>query len=117
MIPLFVFMTHFKQINPIFSDPFDENVQFRMLSMSFQDGPDENRTSQSRQADSEEVRIEDLVNSDDRETNPLEEMNKRNALRSTQTGGQSGPDTNRRQSQGSAENTGRMNIQGNETSS
>lgn len=110
MIPLFVFMTHFKQINPIFSDPFDENVQFRMLSMSFQDGPDENSTS-------EEVRIEDLVNSDDRETNPLEEMNKRNALRSTQTGGQSGPDTNRRQSQGSAENTGRMNIQGNETSS
>ncbi|XP_062581234.1 uncharacterized protein LOC134243034 isoform X2 [Saccostrea cucullata] len=69
-------------------DPFDEEVRFRMLSMNFQwqEGHEEKRTKSKPQVTTEDQpRIEDIVNSDERDKNnnrTLEEMNKRNALRS-----------------------------------
>ena len=63
------------------SDPFDEDVRFRMLSMNFHDSSDIGTGSQ----ESDHVRIEDLINSDDRsrdDNSILDEMNKKNATRS-----------------------------------
>ena len=63
------------------SDPFDEDVRFRMLSMNFHDSSDIGTGSQ----ESDHVRIEDLINSDDRsrdDNSILDEMNRKNATRS-----------------------------------
>ena len=63
------------------SDPFDEDVRFRMLSMNFHDSSNIGTGSQ----ESDHVRIEDLINSDDRsrdDNSILDEMNRKNATRS-----------------------------------
>ena len=63
------------------SDPFDEDVRFRMLSMNFHDSSDIGTGSQ----ESDHVQIEDLINSDDRsrdDNSILDEMNRKNATRS-----------------------------------
>ncbi|XP_052698924.1 uncharacterized protein LOC128176552 [Crassostrea angulata] len=76
-------------------DPFDENVRNRLLSMNVQECPaDSYSTREFLRIESGGLRIEDVVNSDDRTKNTvkdmnrgnatLEEMNKRNAVRSKQ---------------------------------
>lgn len=64
-----------------FSDPFDEDVRLRMLSMNLHASSD----SSTRLPDKEQIRIEDFINSDDRQTSILDEMNRKNATRSNQT--------------------------------
>uniref|UniRef100_K1PZT6 Uncharacterized protein n=1 Tax=Magallana gigas TaxID=29159 RepID=K1PZT6_MAGGI len=84
------------RILPDDHDPFDENVRNRMLSMNVQERlADSYSTSEFLGIESGGLRIEDVVNSDDRTKNAmkdmnrgnatLEEMNKRNVVRSKWT--------------------------------
>ena len=64
-----------------FSDPFDEDVRLRMLNMNLHASSD----ISTRLPDKEQIRIEDFINSDDRQTSILDEMNRKNANRSNKT--------------------------------
>nr|XP_034323091.1 uncharacterized protein LOC105333516 isoform X1 [Crassostrea gigas] len=100
-------------------DPFDENVRNRMLSMNVQDCPaDSYSTSEFLGIESGGLRIEDVVNSDDRTKNAvkemsrenatLEEMNKRNVVRSKWTS-QARVESMSEGGEKSAEQTGGLN--------
>lgn len=66
-------------------DPFNENAARQRSSMGFQASSGEDNSSiQSKLKDLGHVRIEDIMNSDERNENAIEEMNRRNALQSSQ---------------------------------
>ncbi|XP_065942596.1 uncharacterized protein [Magallana gigas] len=100
-------------------DPFDENVRNRMLSMNVQErSADSYSTSEFLGIESGGLRIEDVVNSDDRTKNAmkdmnrgnatLEEMNKRNVVRSKWTS-QARVESMSEGGEKSAEQTGGLN--------
>eukprot|EP00105_Crassostrea_gigas_P040822 XP_019924970.1 PREDICTED: uncharacterized protein LOC105333516 isoform X4 [Crassostrea gigas] len=100
-------------------DPFDENVRNRMLSMNVQERlADSYSTSEFLGIESGGLRIEDVVNSDDRTKNAmkdmnrgnatLEEMNKRNVVRSKWTS-QARVESMSEGGEKSAEQTGGLN--------